>query len=101
MSKLPKDDDNCYDIIFDNFFTGMTLLCHLKEKYGFVATGTIRSNRTGSVPLRDTNKVEKEKRESYDSVFDKDTGICITRWKDSKVVTMARAGLRDRGARGS
>ena len=67
----------------------MTLLCHLKEKYGFVATGTIRSNWTGSVPLRDANKMEKEKKESYDSVLDKDTGICITRWKDSKVVTVA------------
>ena len=67
----------------------MTLLCHLKEKYGFAATGTIRSNRTRSVPLRDANKMEKEKRESYDSVPDKDTGICITRWKDSKVVTVA------------
>ena len=67
----------------------MTLLCHLKEIYGFAATGTIRSNRTGSVPLRDANKMEKEKRESYDSVSDKDTGICITRWKDSKVVTVA------------
>ena len=60
--KLSKDDGNCYHIIFDNFFTGMTLLCHLKEKYGFAATGTIRSNRTGSVLLRDANKTEKEKR---------------------------------------
>ena len=59
--KLPKDDGNCYHIIFDNFFTGMTLFCHLKEKYGFAATGTIRSNWTGSVPLRDANKMEKEK----------------------------------------
>ena len=67
----------------------MTLLCHLKEKYGFAATGTIRSNRTGSVPLQDANKTEKEKRESDDSNLDKDTGICITRWKDSKVVTVA------------
>ena len=50
---------------------------------------SIRSNRTGSVPLRDANKMEKEKRGLYDSVLDKDTGICITRWKDSKVVTMA------------
>ena len=87
--KLPKDDGNCYHIIFDNFFMGMTLLCHLKEKYGFVARGTTRSNRTGSVSLRDANKMEKEKRESYDSVLDKDTRICITRWKDSKVVTVA------------
>ena len=89
VSKLSKDDGNCYHIIFDNFFTGMTLLCHLKEKYGFAATGTIRSNRKGSVPQRDAKKMEKEKRGSYDSVLDKDTGICITRWKDSKVVTMA------------
>ena len=50
---------------------------------------SIRSNRTGSVPLRDANKMEKEKRGLYNSVLDKDTGICITRWKDSKVVTMA------------
>ena len=50
---------------------------------------SIRSNRTGSVPLRDANKMEKEKRRLYDSVLDKDTGICIRRWKDSKVVTMA------------
>ena len=88
MSKLSKDDGNCYHIIFDNFFTGLALLCHLKEKHGFAATGTVRSNRTGSVPQRDANKMEKEKRGSYDSVLDKDTGICITRWKDSKVVTM-------------
>ena len=45
VSKLPKDDGDCYHIILDNFFTGMTFLCHLKEKYGFVATGIIRSNR--------------------------------------------------------
>ena len=32
--------------------------------------------------------MEKEKRESYDSVLDKDTGTCITRWKGSKVVTV-------------
>ena len=29
VSKLSKDDGNCYRIIFDNFLTGMTLLCHL------------------------------------------------------------------------
>ena len=62
VSKLTKDDGICYHIIFDNFFTGTTLLCHLKERYGFAATGTIRSNRTGSVPLRDLNKMAKEKK---------------------------------------
>ena len=34
-------------------------------------------------------KWRKKKGESYDSVLDKDTGICITRWKDSNVVTVA------------
>ena len=61
VSKLPKDDGKCYHIILDNFFTRMTLLCHLKEKYGFAATGTIRCNRTGSVPIRDANKMEKKR----------------------------------------
>ena len=85
VSKLSKDDSNCYHIIFDNIFTGMALLCHSKETYGFAATGIIRSNRTGSVSPRDANKMEKKKRDRMISFLTKTPAYAshdgkIVRW---------------------
>ena len=99
VSKLSKDDGNCYHIIFDNFFTGMTLLCHLKEKYGFAATGTIRSNRTGSVPLRDANKMEKEKRDRMIPFLTKTPAYTshdgkIVRWLQCRQPTLEKTPLK-------
>lgn len=85
---LPKRDGCIYHIVFDNFFTSLTLLKDLRSK-GLNATGTLRQNRAMSAPLKEVKVMEKEQRGSFDVVADNSVPIAITRWKDNKVVTVA------------
>ncbi|KAF2882924.1 hypothetical protein ILUMI_23247 [Ignelater luminosus] len=73
---------------FDNLFTGILLLTHLKQlDYG--ARGTIRENWISKqCSLTESKKMKKYQGETYE--FRKNTdGVLLARWKDNSVVTVA------------
>lgn len=78
-----------YNFFFDNLFTGNNLLCTLKAN-GYGATGTIRDNRLPrECPLQNKKILEKQKRGTFSTVLDKNSGIQYVRWLDNKAVTVA------------
>ena len=85
VRKLPVMQTSNYHIVMDNYFTSPALLRHLSAM-GVAATGTVRANRKKNAPLRDTVKMNKEKRGSSDVVTDVSLNITAIRWKDNKVV---------------
>ena len=85
ISELPSHVE--YRLFFDNLFTSMLLINHLKQA-NIGATGTIRVNRTGKTPLTDCRKMAKEARGKYCHVKDKDPSCILVWWNDNSVVTM-------------
>jgi hypothetical protein len=75
-------------LYFDNYFTSLTLLSHLKKKYNILASGTIRSNRTGDCPLKSDKDIKKEGRGAFDFKLSS-TGVQIVKWNDNKIVHLA------------
>lgn len=88
VKELPNYENLHYHIVFDNFFTSLKLLHHL-QGMGIAATGTLRANRDGKAPLKPIKEMEKTNRGTHDSVVDKTSNMCLTRWKDNKTVTVA------------
>ncbi|XP_068201516.1 piggyBac transposable element-derived protein 2-like [Palaemon carinicauda] len=76
---------NAPSVFFDNYFTGYDLLVHFRN-LGYQATGTIRENRLSKCPLRPAKIMKKEKRGSYDYMFDTNEEILLMRWSDNKCV---------------
>lgn len=78
-----------YKFYFDNLFTSLSLLSHLKNR-GFHATGTIRENRIPkSCPLLSKKELKKQKRGYYISSIEKNHGVILVKWVDNSVVTVA------------
>lgn len=55
LAKLPSH--NGVKIYFDNFFTSLSLLRHLRQ-LGYYATGTIRANRIENCPKKKCKPVQ-------------------------------------------
>ena len=85
---LPKHDGSSYHIVFDNLFTSPRLL-RLLADMGMASTGTLRPNRAEGAPLKSAEVLKKEPRGAYDVALDKKSAVCLVRWNDSKVVTVA------------
>ena len=79
------EDPYSHSVFFDNFFTGYDLLVHLRNM-GYQATGTVRENRLSKCPLKPANVMKREKRGSYDFMFDTNEEILYVRWYDNKCV---------------
>lgn len=75
-------------IFFDNFFSSYSLLQELK-KIGCFATGTIRDNRTAKCPIENVKHIAKQARGTYEYAYDENNEICVVRWNDNSVVTVA------------
>jgi len=88
ISDLPELDGTHYHIVFDNLFTSPRLIRLLSDK-GTAATGTLRPNRAEGAPLKSIDVMKKEARGSHDVVLERKAGICVVRWHDSKVFTVA------------
>lgn len=76
-----------FSVYFDNFFNCPTLLAKLKES-NFLATGTVKVDRTDQCPLDDKVVMKKQARGSFDSRINKKDNICAVRWHDNSVVTL-------------
>ena len=88
IDELPEDIMRLpFRFYFDNLFTGMNLLYHLKS-LEFGATGTIRQNRIPKkCPIMDSNEMKKKPRGRYDHASD--GRVIIVKWKDNQVVSIA------------
>ena len=71
ISELPSEVE--YRLFFDNLFTSIPLLDHLKQS-NIGATGTIRVNRTGKTPLLHPSCMKKKACGTYCSAKEKDSG---------------------------
>ncbi|XP_054729248.1 piggyBac transposable element-derived protein 3-like [Anastrepha obliqua] len=72
---------------FDNLFTGIPLLMHLK-KMGYGGTGTLRQNRLPKeCPIAKVETMKKRERGSYEYASQGD--VVVARWMDNSVVTVA------------
>lgn len=81
----------CKVLYFDNFFTSLELIHHMRNEYGIFSLGTIRSNR-----LREANEklptdknLKKRGRGSFAQVVSNESKIAIVKWFDNKCVTAA------------
>ena len=72
-------------IFFDNFFTSISLLLHLKHKK-VAATGTIRTNRK----LFPEELLQKDKLKRGEYKFCSARGISVVKWQDKRPVFVAR-----------
>lgn len=59
----------------------------MKEK-GFLATGTVRDNRTANCPVEDNKTMKKTERGAYSCAFDRNLEVLAVRWNDNSVVTV-------------
>lgn len=87
LSVIDDNGAHMHKIYFDNFFSSYKLLSVLTEKE-FLATGTIRENRTLACPLETNKIISKKQRGSYSAAYDEPSGISLARWNDNSVVTV-------------
>ena len=73
-------------VFFDNLFCSLPLLEDLKKR-NIKATGTLRANRLQDCQLPSVKEFMKKERGTFQSASTKD--LCVTRYKDSSVVTIA------------
>lgn len=85
-------------LYFDNFFTSIHLLTHLKENMDILALGTLRKNRIEGCPLLSDKDLKKRGRGSYDHRINGE-GIIVVKWVDNKAVCLASTagGIRPTG----
>ncbi|KAH7958814.1 hypothetical protein HPB49_005429 [Dermacentor silvarum] len=75
-------------LYFDNLFTSLHLLKHLKDK-NYESTGTVRQNRVPKeCPIARPDSIKRKSR-GYEEHALSDEGIIIVRWMDNSVVTIA------------
>lgn len=79
----------CAFIFCDNFFSSLELFTLLREKYGILSLGTIRSNRIRNCPLMSDKVLGKKGRGSYDLKVSEKQKVCIVKWFDNKSVCLA------------
>ncbi|KAG0430559.1 hypothetical protein HPB47_022585 [Ixodes persulcatus] len=76
-------------VYFHNFVCSLELLKYWKQKKGIRALGTIRPQRLRNCTLKDDKTPKNEGRGSYDFRSDKDSGITVVKWLDTKPVHFA------------
>ncbi|KOB72988.1 Uncharacterized protein OBRU01_11452 [Operophtera brumata] len=81
----------CKVLCFDNFFTSIELLQHLRNEYGIFSLGTIRQNRLrgAEVKLPTDKNLKKKGRGFHAQVVCNKNKIVIVKWLDNKCVTVA------------
>ncbi|CAG5041979.1 unnamed protein product [Parnassius apollo] len=74
-----------YNLYFDNFFTGLPLIKHLRE-HNIGGTGTVRENRLENCKLPNSKEMKKEPRgKLYHKASE---GIIVAKWHDNNIVTI-------------
>ena len=74
-------------IFFDNWFSSVDLVIHLKE-IGYDCVGTIRQNRLSGCEVMEEKGMKRFRMGNIDWRIEKLTEVCLVRWYDSKVVML-------------
>ncbi|GBP31109.1 PiggyBac transposable element-derived protein 1 [Eumeta japonica] len=85
-------DPSAHEVYFDNFFSSVQLLIHLKSQ-GFRATGTVRDNRTKKCPIMTKQEMKKKHRELPERVAEREAEQ-RRRGRSGCGLSPRRAGLR-------
>uniref|UniRef100_A0A8C4DNN4 PiggyBac transposable element-derived protein domain-containing protein n=1 Tax=Dicentrarchus labrax TaxID=13489 RepID=A0A8C4DNN4_DICLA len=88
LCKTIKNPLECV-VDFDNFFTSLPLIVHLKESLGLRSLGTNRKNRLKGYTLEDDRALLRQGRGSYDYRVDNEAEVAVVKWSDNKAVTLA------------
>ncbi|XP_059209229.1 piggyBac transposable element-derived protein 3-like [Centropristis striata] len=88
LCKTIKNPSECV-VYFDNFFTSLPLIVHLKESLGLRSLGTIRKNRLKGCTLEDDRALLRQGRGSFDYRVDNEAEVAVVKWSDNKAVTLA------------
>nr|XP_008278366.1 PREDICTED: piggyBac transposable element-derived protein 3-like [Stegastes partitus] len=75
-------------VYFDNFFTSLSLISHLRESMGLRSLGTIRKNRLKGCRLAEDRDLLQRGRGSFDFCVDNDAKLAVVKWADNKTVTL-------------
>ncbi|KAG5882394.1 hypothetical protein JTB14_020534 [Gonioctena quinquepunctata] len=87
LDRLRGTKDRPHELYFDNLFTGLNLLQHLKER-GYQGTGTVRENRIPkNFPMSDKQTLTKKRRGTYESTIQRETGVMAVKWVDTVAST--------------
>ncbi|XP_035227751.1 piggyBac transposable element-derived protein 3-like [Stegodyphus dumicola] len=74
---------NARKVYFDNFFTGFSLMKHLRD-IDVRATRTVRFNRMNKCPIATDKEINKKERGAYDYRFDSRNEILAVTWNGNK-----------------
>ena len=77
-----------HNIVFDNYFTGMSLIRELKKE-GIHSLGVVRKNKLMGCCLKKAKDLKKESRGAMDSKVSKEKDIYVVRWFDNSAVSLA------------
>ena len=83
---IPKEKN--YKLCFDNYFTGISLIRELKKR-SMLFIGALRSNRMCNCPLLTEKETKSGPRDGIDFKVSAEKDICVSRWLDNGVVTLA------------
>ncbi|CAJ1067244.1 piggyBac transposable element-derived protein 3 isoform X2 [Xyrichtys novacula] len=78
LCKTIKKPLDCV-VFFDNFFTSLPLIVHLKESLGLRSLGTIRKNRLKGCTLEDDRGLLRQGRGSYDYWMDNEAEVAAVK----------------------
>lgn len=78
-------------VYFDNFFTSLELIHHLRDEYGIFSLGTIKANRLRGCQnkMLTDKRLSKKGRGASKQVVCNNNRIAVVKWFDNKVVTLA------------
>lgn len=81
----------CSVLYFDNFFTSIELLHHLRNEYGIFSLGTVRANRLRGAEkkLPSDKELKKKGRGAFSQVVSQEHNIAVIKWFDNKFVLAA------------
>lgn len=81
----------CSVLYFDNFFTSIELMHHLRNEYGIFSLGTVRANRLRGAEkkLPSDKELKKKGRGAFAQVVSNKHNIAVVKWYDNKFVVAA------------
>ncbi|CAK1592408.1 unnamed protein product [Parnassius mnemosyne] len=75
-------------VYFDNYFSSVELMHHLRNELGILSIGTFRQNRTRGCILKDDKEMKKMPRGSVDMKVCEEKKIVLVKWFDNKGVLL-------------
>ncbi|XP_060810101.1 piggyBac transposable element-derived protein 3-like [Amyelois transitella] len=77
-------------VYFDNFFSSLELMYHLRHEYGIFSLGTFRANRikSGAEKLKSDKFLKIHGRGAFSQVVCNKTKLSLVKWNDNKCVIL-------------